>query len=104
MANEYVKDSHALLGEPGAAQRAGPTAKVKKVARAAFRASIGHGAAAGGTQTGTGGASGDPTISYRHGATWSNALGKTGKFGTPKHVGKRPLTYKYDLSAYLLEY
>ena len=98
------RDSHALLSEPGAAQRAGPTAKVKKVARAAFRASIGHGAAAGGTQTGTGGASGDPTISYRHGSTWSNALGKTGKFGTPKHVGKRPLTYKYDLSSYLLEY
>src|SRR2546430_11628198 len=98
------RDSHALLSEPGASQKAGPTAKVKKVARAAFRASIGHGAAAGGTQTGTGGASGDPTISYRKGSTWASPLGKTGKFGTHDQVGKQPLNYSYDLSAYYLEY
>ena len=98
------RESHALPQEPGAAQKAGPTAKVKKVPRSTFRASVGHGAAGAGTQVSGSGASGDPTISYRHGATWSSALGRTGKFGTPKHVGKRPLTYKYDLSAYMLEY
>ena len=104
MANDYAKDQHALLGEPGSSQKAGPTAKVKKVSRETFRASIGHGAAGGGTQVSGSGESGDPTISYRRAGTWASALGRTGKFGTQDHVGKRPLNYQYDMSDFMLEY
>ena len=69
-----------------------------------FRASVGHGAASPGTQVSGTGQTGDPTLSYRKASTWASALGRTGKFGTQDQVGKRPLNYAYDLSAYYLEY
>src|SRR5438105_4203870 len=96
--------SRAFPVEPGAKNKAGTTAKVKLVPRSTFRASIGHGTSLGGSQTGTGGASGDPTISYRRAGTWAAPLGRTGKFGTQDQVGKRPLNYNYDMSSFLLEY
>ena len=104
MASTYNRDQHGLLSEPGSAQKAGATAKVKRVPRSTFRASVGHGSASPGTQVSGTGQTGDPTISYRRASTWASALGKTGKFGTQDQVGKMPLNYSYDLSAYYLEY
>src|SRR5438105_13400823 len=103
MASSYNRDAHALPTEPGAAQSAGPTAKVKRVPRATFRASVGHGSASPGTQVSGTGQTGDPTLSFRKASTWASALGRTGKFGTQDQVGKRPLNYTYHLSAFYLE-
>lgn len=88
------KDTHGLLGEPGAAQEAGTAGKVKKVDKKTFNASIGHGSASGGDQQGYG-ASGDPSITYKQATGWAKVLPKTGKFSTADHVGKQPLNYEY---------
>ena len=98
------RDQHALPEEPGARNAAGTTAKVKRVPRSTFRASVGHGTSLGGSQNSPSGPTLDQTISYRRASTWAAPLGRTGKFGTQDQVGKMPLNYSYDLSAYYLEY
>lgn len=103
MPSDYNRDVHELPQEPGASQTAGKTAVTKKEARETFRRSVGHGAAAGGSQQG-GSESGDPTIRYVNALTWSRPLGRTGKFGTQDQKGKQPINYWYDLSSYMLEY
>jgi len=88
------KDSHSLVGEPGAHVDAGTAGKVKKVSREAFNASIGHGSASGGNQE-SGAGSGDPSITYKQATGWAKILPRTGKFSTADHVGKQPLNYDY---------
>ena len=88
------RDSHKLVEQPGAANKAGTAGKVKKVAKAAFNASIGHGSASGGDQTGYG-ASGDQDLKYPLMATGARVLPKTGKFSQAFHQGKQPLNYNY---------
>ena len=99
------KDTHALPEQPGAQQTAGTAGKLKTVPRKTFRESIGHGSASGGQGQieGTGG-TGDPTIKYPVGPGRPQPMGKTGKFGTPDHVGKRPENYEIDLASYADEY
>ena len=87
-------DTHKLPEQPGAAQKAGTAGKVKKVSRATFNSSIGHGAAGGGTQLGYG-ASGDQSLAFPVGPGRPKPMGRGGKFGTPFHQGKQPLTYEY---------
>jgi len=97
------RDKHSLPQEPGAHVAAGTAGKEKKISRATFRASVGHGAAGGGAERG-GSASGDPTITYKNALTWARSLGKTGKFSTKAHEGKMPINYDEDMSSYMLEY
>lgn len=100
-----TKDKRALLEMPGAMVRAGTANKQVKASREAFRVSVGRGSASGGSGQldGTGG-SGDPTISYPVGPGRPRPMGRAGKAGTPEHVGKRPVNYDEDLSAYMLDY
>ena len=88
------KDTHGLVGEPGAHVDAGTAGKVKKVSKETFNASIGHGSASGGKQE-YGAGSGDPSITYKQATGWARVLPKTGKFSTVDHVGKQPLNYEY---------
>ena len=99
------KDTHALVGEPGAQVTAGTAGKEKKVPRKTFRESIGQGSASGGSGQleGTGG-TGDPTIRYATKSEWAQPLGRAGKFGTQDQTGKMPINYDIDLASYADEY
>ena len=90
------RDSHKLVEQPGAAQKAGTAGKVKKMDKKTFNTSIGHGAASGGQGQLEGqGGSGDPSLKYPLMTTGAKVLPKTGRFSQAFHQGKQPINYDY---------
>jgi hypothetical protein len=91
MANDYNPDKHSLdaVAIPGAHWDTQKADNVKKMPRATFRASVGHGMSLSGgpgQYNGTGG-TGDPTIVYK-----------------PRPFMFSWAKYSYDMDAYLDEY